>query len=395
MTDFADKALLPAGMTDVLPPDAQVEVTAVERLMRVFAGHGYQRVKPPLIEFETSLLSGSGAAMTDESFRLMDPISQRMMGLRSDMTLQVARIATTRLVRAPRPLRLCYAGQVLRVRGSQLRPERQFGQVGAEIIGVADAGADAEVIFMAIEALGDLAITGLSVDVGMPTLVPAVCAGYALDETTATGLREALDRKDAAAVDTIGRAMPTAAASVFSSLLAAAGPADAALSRLDELDLSPGAAAERAALAAVVERVTADAPTLSITVDAVENRGFEYHTGVTFTFFADGVRGELGRGGRYQAGNGSANGADGEPATGLTLFMDTILRAMPKPAPERRIYIIDGTPASESARLRDEGWVTVVGYAVGDDAMAEARRLDCTHVLADGAIAVVEPNGEG
>ncbi len=391
MTDFADKALLPAGMTDVLPPDAQVEVTAVERLMGVFAGHGYQRVKPPLIEFESSLLSGNGAAMTDESFRLMDPVSQRMMCLRSDMTLQVARIATTRLVRAPRPLRLRYAGQVLRVRGSQLRPERQFGQVGAEIIGVADAGADAEVILMAIEALGNLAITGLSVDIGMPTLVPAACAGYGLDETAASRLREALDRKDAAAVDLIGTAMPAAAASVFSSMLAAAGPADAALTQLNELDLPSEAATERAALVAVVERVTADAPAHSITVDAVENRGFEYHTGVTFTFFADGVRGELGRGGRYQAGTG----ADHEPATGLTLFMDTILRAMPNPAPERRIYIADGTPASECAGLRSEGWITVVGYAAGDDGTAEARRLGCTHVLADGAIAVVEPNGEG
>ena len=81
---------------------------------------GYQRVKPPLLEFEDSLLAGSGAAVAEQTFRLMDPDSQRMMGLRADTTPQVARIATTRLAGAPRPLRLSYAGQCLRVRGSQL-----------------------------------------------------------------------------------------------------------------------------------------------------------------------------------------------------------------------------------------------------------------------------------
>src|ERR1700709_1806000 len=96
-------ALLPAGLRDLLPPDAETEASAVEALMTVFAAHGYQRVKPPLLEFEDSLLAGSGAAVAEQTFRLMDPNSQRMMGLRADTTPQVARIATTRLANAPRP----------------------------------------------------------------------------------------------------------------------------------------------------------------------------------------------------------------------------------------------------------------------------------------------------
>ncbi|NQV44142.1 MAG: ATP phosphoribosyltransferase regulatory subunit, partial [Rhodospirillales bacterium] len=119
--DNADKALLPAGMADVLPPDAAFEATVVERLMARFGAQGYGRVKPPLLEFEENLLRGPGSAMSSQTFRLMDPVSQRMMGLRADMTPQVARIATSRLRKAPRPLRLSYAGQVLRVKGSQLR----------------------------------------------------------------------------------------------------------------------------------------------------------------------------------------------------------------------------------------------------------------------------------
>ena len=126
-------ALLPAGLRDLLPPDAETEASAVEALMDVFAAHGYQRVKPPLLEFEDSLLAGSGSAVAEQTFRLMDPDSQRMMGLRADTTPQVARIATTRLANAPRPLRLSYAGQCLRVRGSQIAPDRQIASGGDRI----------------------------------------------------------------------------------------------------------------------------------------------------------------------------------------------------------------------------------------------------------------------
>ncbi len=121
----AANALLPAGLSDELPPRAGFEADVIERLMAVFAGYGYERVKPPLVEFEDSLLSGPGEVLTAQTFRLMDPQSHRMMGVRPDMTVQVARVAATRLAGAPRPLRLSYAGEVLHVHGSQLRPERK------------------------------------------------------------------------------------------------------------------------------------------------------------------------------------------------------------------------------------------------------------------------------
>src|SRR3954452_6911852 len=118
-------ALLPAGLRDLLPPDAETEDSAVEALMTVFAAHGYQRVKPPLLEFEDSLLAGSGVAVADQTFRLMDPDSQRMMGLRADTTPQVARIATFRLGGALGMLRRSDAAQCLRLHRSQLAAARQ------------------------------------------------------------------------------------------------------------------------------------------------------------------------------------------------------------------------------------------------------------------------------
>jgi ATP phosphoribosyltransferase regulatory subunit len=372
MNEPVHPALLPLGLRDLLPPDAAIEAAIVGRLMAVLGSHGYERVKPPLIEFEDNLLSGAGAAMAQETFRLMDPISQRMVGMRADMTPQVARIATTRLKKAARPLRLCYAGQVMRVKGSQLRPERQVGQVGAELIGSDEIAADIEVVALAAEALGAIGVAGLSVDLTMPRLVPAVCAALGLDAATSDAVRGALDHKDAAAVAAIGGRI----AELLGRLLAAAGSAKKALSALSALDLPAEAAAERERLAGVVEGLRRAAPGLAVTIDPVENRGFEYHTGVSFTFFARRARGELGRGGRYRTGDGG-----GEPATGFTLYTDTVLGAVAEPAAPQRLYVPLGSDAALAARLREDGWVTVAGLKRDPDVAAEARRLGCGHRL--------------
>ena len=372
-----EKALLPAGINDVLSPDAAFEAATLERLIAVFTGYGYQRVKPPLIEFEENLLAGLGAAMGEQTFRLMDPVSQRMMGVRADMTPQVARIAATRLAGTPRPLRLSYAGQVLRVTGSQLRPERQFAQVGAEIIGADESAADSELVRMATTALTALGVERLSVDLGIPTLVPTFCTEAGLNADLQGRLRPHLDRKDVAAIKAMATDIGDDAATTLAAMLTASGPAEQALAALNALNLGPKASAERTALADVVDLVSRGATDLPLTIDAVENRGFEYHSGVTFTFFALGVRGELGTGGRYLT---SLNGDAKEPATGLTLFMDSVLRALDRGETPRRLYLPHGSTA-DAAPWRAEGWAVIEGLKPAADAAIEARRLGCTYVV--------------
>lgn len=399
MNDQPSKALLPPGMNDILPPDAAFETRTVERLLAVFRASGYEQVKAPLVEFEESLLGGAGAAMTAQTFRLMDPVSQAMLGLRADMTLQVARIATTRLANEPRPLRLSYAGQVLQVSGSQMRPERQVGQAGVELIGSESPRADAEVIALAHEALSAIGIEALSVDLNLPTLVSEVFAGLALDPAEQARARAALDRKDAGELQALGGE----SAALFGSLLKAAGPADKALKALGEVDLPPDARLACEGLAKVVDLVIQAAPGIGLTVDPVENRGFEYHTGVTFVLFAKGVRGELGRGGRYLAGGGvngttassaGAATADAEPATGFTLFMDTVLGALTADPEPDRVYLPLGTPEARRRALQEAGWITLAGLERAGDAEAEARRLGCSHVLVGDAPKPVS-GGEG
>jgi ATP phosphoribosyltransferase regulatory subunit len=376
MNDTVHRGLLPQGLRDLLPPQAEAEAALVERLMAALAGNGYERVEPPLLEFEDHLLSGAGAAMAKETFRLMDPVSQRMIGVRADMTPQVARIAATRLEKAPRPLRLSYAGQVLRVKGGQLNPERQLGQVGAELIGSDDIAADVEVLTVAAEALDAVGLKGVSVDLTLPRLVPLLCSALGLDGERAERVRAALDHKDAASVAAVGGK----AATLLGKLLAAAGTADKTLKTLAGLKLPDEAAAELARLATVCKEVKARVPTLALTIDPVENRGFEYHTGVSFSFFAGSVRGELGRGGRYRTGNGT-----GEPATGFTIYTDLVIEALPAPAPARRLFVPAGSDVAAVRRLRGEGGVTVAALGSGSD-KAEAKRLRCGHVLVGGKI---------
>ncbi|MEJ0017566.1 MAG: ATP phosphoribosyltransferase regulatory subunit [Acetobacteraceae bacterium] len=368
------RALLPAGLRDLLPPDAETEAASVEALMEVFAAHGYQRVKPPLLEFEDSLLAGSGAAVAEQTFRLMDPDSQRMMGLRADTTPQVARIATTRLSQAPRPLRLSYAGQCLRVRGNQLAPDRQIAQAGIELIGCDNPAADAEIVLVGAEALAAVGLTRTSFDLTLPTLVPVLLDDAAVAGAARSALARALDRKDAAAVAHHGGLL----APTLTELLMAAGPAARALAALRTVSLPPAARELADRLAAAVAAIHARAPTLRLTVDPVEFRGFRYETGVSVTIYAPGRHEELGRGGRYVCG-------EAEPATGLTLFPDAVLRAAPPNEPRQRLFVPLDADQDEAARMRGLGYATIAALAPEDDPVAEARRLKCSHILRNGS----------
>lgn len=366
-------ALLPAGLRDVLPPEAESEAALVEGLMSVFGSHGYERVKPPLLEFEDTLLAGSGAAVAEQTFRLMDPDSQRMMGLRADTTPQVARIATTRLANAPRPLRLSYAGQCLHVRGSQLDPDRQVAQVGIELIGPDGPAADAEIVLVAGEALAAVGLDRLSFDLTLPTFAPALLeeAGLAGDQRAA--LAHGLDRKDVAAVRAHGGPL----ADVLTALLRAAGPADRVLAALDEAVLPPVVQDLARRMASTVEAIRSRAPALRLTIDPVEFRGFRYHTGVCITVYAHGRRNELGRGGRYVCG-------EAEPATGLTLFPDAVAQSVSAGPVRPRLFLPWGFATEQAAAFRSRGFVTVAALDAAVDPWAEARRLGCSHILLDG-----------
>ncbi len=293
-------ALLPNGFVDVLPPFAEAEALTVRTLMDQFLGFGYQLIKPPLLEFEESLLApGPGERLAPETFRLMDPASHRMLGIRSDITAQVARIASSRLASEPRPLRLIYANDVLRTRGNQMRTERQFTQVGCELIG-GNLGlqGDIEICVLALLGLKSIGVSDITLDFTVPGLVRNV----------PEGVEKAVAQRDSSALRDLG-------AGDFADLIEAGGDKDAVLDLLGDNDL-------RALVYGVVKALEdLDIEDVAISIDPLEQSGFEYHKNFAFTLFTEGLSGELGRGGAYDA----AFAQDGDaPAKGFTLYMDTV-----------------------------------------------------------------------
>ena len=314
-------SLLPNGLLDLLPPQAEGEARAIDLFMHSFGAFGYSRVKPPLVEFEESLLgAGPGQSLASQTFRMMDPVSGRMMGVRADVTAQIARIATSRLGEEIRPLRLSYAADVLRVNGTQLRPERQFCQAGCELIGVDSIVTDVEMPLVALKALSDAGIKGLSVDLTVPTLI----ANLHDDLGTGAGERETLndliEKRDSDAI----AAMDTKASALIVELMAHGDLSKIALPSKAKADVEKLLTVAKDLRAALNVYGLGD---VQITIDPLERRGFEYQTGISFTLFAKGASGELGRGGRYNVDGRGMRAA--ETATGFTLYMDTIMKVVP------------------------------------------------------------------
>ena len=369
-----DRDLLPEGLEDRLPASAAVAARVSRAVLDVLDGHGYDRVQTPSIEFEKSMASRMSGVQPRRMFRFVDPASLRTLALRSDITVQVGRMAATGLAAAARPLRLCYAGQVLTIKGDGLDPTRERLQLGAELIGTDSVAAAGEIVAVAIEALQAAGARGISVDFTLPDLVDRLAVkALPLAADKIDAVRRELDAKDAGGLVAAGGAD-------YLPLLTAIGPFDAAIEKLAAIDAGGALSGRIKALREIAARVSGMA---RVTLDPSERHGFEYQSWLGFTLYAEGLTGALGRGGTY-AILGAA-GAAQEPAIGFSLYPDPLIDAQAAADEPRRdrLFLPLGHDAQIAARLRAIGWRTVAALSSGDVAGA----LRCTHRL-DGAEAV-------
>ncbi|MGE3692991.1 MAG: ATP phosphoribosyltransferase regulatory subunit [Novosphingobium sp.] len=365
-----DRDLLPEGLEDRLPASAAAAARVTRAVMDVLDSHGYDRVQPPSIEFEKSLASRMAGISPRRMFRFVDPASLRTLALRSDITPQVGRLAATSLAGATRPLRLCYAGQVVQIKGDGLDPTRERLQLGAELVGSDSVAAAGEIVAMAIEALSAAGAKGISVDFTLPDLVDTLAAkALPLSPDKVEAVRRELDAKDAGGLVAAG-------GEAYLPLLAAIGPFDTAIERLAAFDTGGALTTRIDALRVIAERVAGKA---RLTLDPSERHGFEYQSWFGFTLYAETPRGALGRGGAYAIL--AAEGGDGEPATGFSLYLDELIDNLAGREPPRdTLFLPLGHEPEVAERLRAVGWRTVA--ALCED--CDARALGCTHRL-DGA----------
>ncbi|MDN3645984.1 ATP phosphoribosyltransferase regulatory subunit [Pontixanthobacter aestiaquae] len=364
--------LLPVGLSDRLPREAAIATHAMRAVLGAMDSHGYDRVRPPLVEFEKSMAERMDGIQPRKMFRFVDPVSLRTMALRSDMTVQVGRIAATSLAGAARPLRLCYAGEVATITSDQLDPARQRLQLGAELIGNDSVAAAGELVALAIEALEAAGATGISVDFTLPDLVDVLAVkAMPLNDSQMAAVRRELDTKDAGGLKQAG-------GESYLPLLYATGDFEKAIEQLAAIDAGGALTSRIDGLKAIAARVSDKA---RITLDPTERHGFEYQSWFGFTIYAEGVRGALGRGGTY-----TICGSD-EAATGFSLYIDRLIDALDEGGERHTLFLPFGHDTVAATKLRAEGWRTVAALGETD---GDPVAIGCTHTL-DG----VEPTKLG
>ena len=367
------KGLLPAGLSDILYPNAHIQSKIIENLLDVFSSYGYLRVKPPLVEYEETLLSdGPGEVLKDSTFRVMDPLSQKMLALRSDVTAQISRIASTRLSHLSRPLRLSYSGDVLRVKGDSFNMERQKTQVGAELIGPKSEVIDAEIMLVCVKALKSINIDNLTIDINLPFLRKYLLTG--ISPSLKHTINQYIDIKDKQSL----KKLKFENLNIISELMDVFGDHLNVIKYLQELK-SKGILVDIIDhYLTVIDIVRKNDKSIKLSIDPLENRGFKYHTGITFTIFSDKLKGEIAKGGSY-------NILTGETATGCTIYTEKVYPSLMLNLDKDLVYI-PYLNMKDADEIIKKGYRVVFGSVSNSEFEKEASEMNCKYIWKDNTI---------
>jgi len=318
--------VLPDHIADVLPSEARHIEELRRELLDTARGYGYELVMPPLLEHLQSLLTGTGEALDLQTFKLVDQLSGRTLGLRADTTPQVARIDAHLLGRAGLT-RLCYCGPVLHTRPARPHATREPLQFGAEIYGHAGPEADLEVLQLALDCLAAAKVGGLQVDLADARIVASLLSGLALSQAQREDIHTALAVKDAARLARLTAQLPVERREGLQALVTLYGDAavlDQAAQCLPQLPAIAQALAQLRWLAGQIQGVR-------LSFDLGDSRGYAYYSGMRFAVYADQAADALVRGGRYD-GVGAVFGHRVErdrPAVGFSLDLKELVAAVP------------------------------------------------------------------
>ncbi len=378
MTDSI-RWLLPEGIEEVLPPRArQIELLRRD-LLDLYHSWGYELVIPPFIEYLESLLTGVGSELDLQTFKVTDQLTGRMMGIRADITPQVARMASHSLQRDG-VVRLSYSGSVLRTRSPNLLPSRSPLQIGAELFGSARLAADIEIADLMLETLERIGLQGLHLDLGHVGVYRAIVESAAFGVDAKRELFDILRRKAVTELDDfIGAEVKE---QVLGDRLRILVDLHGGIEVLAEARLKlaavPAVANCIAELEELAEAVTTAHPDIDLYFDLGELRGYQYHTGVVFSAYVDGYGQSIAKGGRYDD-IGSVFGR-ARPATGFSADLKALARLLSGPAPAVTAIHApeDSDPAlaAEVRRLRETGEVVLKDLGgAGLPAQAKLRKL--------------------
>jgi ATP phosphoribosyltransferase regulatory subunit len=366
--------LLPENIADVLPSEARKIEELRRTMLDNFRLYGYELVMPPLLEYLESLLTGAGRDMDLRIFKLVDQLSGRTMGVRADMTTQVARIDAHLLNRAS-VTRLCYVGSVLHTRPSGLHATREPLQIGAEIYGHAGLEADAEIQELALASLALAGISQVRLDLCHVGVLRAIIADDANARMREAELFALLEAKDLPGIEVLTRDLNDVTRNALLALPNLYGDVTTVARARQILPCVPGITEALDEL----EFLIALAGAATVTVDLADLRGYHYHSGVMFAAYVPGLPNAVARGGRYDH-VGEAFGRS-RPATGFSLDLRELARLMPGATRKSAIRAPWGTEPLLRARiaeLRGAG-ETVIQTLPGHE--NDQDEFDCDRVI--------------
>ena len=324
MTLLDERWLLPVGVEEILPPLAAQLEHSRRRVLDLFSSWGYELVIPPFIEHLEALLTGTGRDLERQTFTLVDQMSGRLIGVRADMTPQVARI-DARHMAGRTPARLCYLGTVLRTRTDAMASSRSPVQVGAELYGHRGIESDCEIMCLMLEMLSCLRIEQVHIDIGHVGIYRALTRAAGLERSVDRQLLDCMQRKAGDEVEQLLADLDDRrVAAHLRSLIDLNGGEEVLAQATEELaSAGEGVARALADLKQLVECLRAREVTAPMHFDLAELRGYHYHTGIMFAAFVPRQGHEIARGGRYDD-IGKVFGA-ARPATGFSADLKTLL----------------------------------------------------------------------
>jgi ATP phosphoribosyltransferase regulatory subunit len=340
--------VLPDHIADVLPSEARHIEELRRQLLDTARGYGYELVMPPLLEHLESLLSGTGEALDLQTFKLVDQLSGRSMGLRADTTPQVARI-DAHLLNRDGVARLCYCGPVLHTRPDRPHATREPLQFGAEIYGHAGLEADTETLLLALDCLKAAGLEeGVIVDLADARIVRALFDGVAIDAAGLARVHAALAAKDASELDSLTKNFPAAARDGLRALVQLYGDASVLDEAAKALKGTPAVAAALADLKHLAAGLQCEQGVQGreISFDLADLRGYAYYSGMRFGIYVPGAADSLVRGGRYDE-VGAVFGRN-RPAVGFSLDVRELVGVLPA----RPLRAAIRAPWSDAAGLR-------------------------------------------
>lgn len=377
-----ERWLLPEGIEEVLPPHAQVLEQKRRALLDLYRSWGYELVMPPFIEYLDSLLTGTGDDLDLQTFKLTDQLNGRMMGVRADMTPQVARIDAHQL-RRDTPTRLCYMGTVLHTRPKGFAASRAPLQIGLELYGHAGLESDVEVFQLMCKTLDAFEIADLYFDLGHVGLYRGLVKQAGLDAEQEAQLFDTLQRKAKPELSGMlaGWSLDKKVSDMFLVLADLNGDEDVLAKARKVL-----AQAEASVLQAISELENIAAaikqriPKISLHYDLAELRGYHYHTGVVFAAFVPGQGQAIAQGGRYD-GIGKVFG-NARPATGFSTDLKTLLALSPPTVVQNAgifaPYGNDSALLNTIERLRAQGERVVMALP---NQQGDAQAMQCDRLL--------------